>query len=165
MKKKLVAVVLVIVALCAAYLWYANRAPQQINRTVDELLEAVAHKNISLQTPAEVEKSLEKILAAEIQVLGLSQMSSKPLARSKIVQKVHTFHRLSSLCRFEEESRALKIAGKKAQAYRTTMVKVAAGPRFKSEERWHLSFDLEKSDRWRITTIRAQKASEASSGN
>lgn len=162
MKRSLVLIgLLLLVALSVGgYLWHRRQPASQINRTVDQLLDTVAYKKISLRDPAETRESLRKILAEEISLSGLPVLRDQKVSRDTFLGYVETFHSFTTLCEFSEIERQLRIEGREAQAYRTTTVIHASGPDSRTEQNWKLTFDLQKQDRWRITGVQASPMSE-----
>ena len=154
-------ILLVLVGLgVGGYLWHLNQPAPQINRTVDQLLDNVAHRKISLRNPAETRESLSEILAEEISLSGLPFLQDQKASRETFLGHVEKFHNFTTFCEFSEIERQLRIEGNKAQAYRTTTVIVATGPDSRTEQDWKLTFDLQRRDRWRITGVQASPLSE-----
>lgn len=157
MKRVLPAASLLVLFLGGAAFWHLNRPEVKINRAVDRLIEALEHKKVSLTAPADPRETLVDVLAAEIRIIGIPEVDSPVVTFEQFCEKVDTLHRLTSLCEFREQDRRVIIEGHQAQASRTTTLTVAAGPRFRMEQTRDLIFDLERSDRWRITAIRARE--------
>lgn len=155
MKRTLPILLLLILALGGGYFYYRQQPAQQINRTVDQLFETVAHKALSLRKPSDTREALEEIFAEEVTLKGLPMLPDQRVPRERLLKTVATLHELTTLCQFEESKRALTLKGETAQALRGTTVIVAWGPETRREQDWELVFTLEKQDRWRITAIRA----------
>jgi hypothetical protein len=157
MKRVLLAASLIVLVLGGVAFWHLNRPKVKINRAVDRLFETLGHKKVSLTAPTDPREALRDVLAAEIRIIGIPEVDSPVVTFEQFCEKVDTLHRLTSLCEFQEQDRRVIIEGHQAQASRTTTITAAAGPRFRMEQTRDLIFDLEKSDRWRITAIRARK--------
>lgn len=158
MKRILLAAILIGLTIGGATYWHFNRPEMEINRAVDRIFETLEHKKVSLTTPADPRESLRDVLADEIRIIGIPEVKSPVLTFDQFCEKVTTLHSLTSLCEFREQARGVIIEGDQAQASRTTTMTAAAGPRFRMEKTWELIFDLEKTDHWRITAIRAENA-------
>lgn len=160
MKKTIIISLVLALATAGGFFWYFQQAPQKINSTVDQLFEAIAHKKISLRKPSDVQESLREILADELTISGISQIREPTLTLKEFTTFVLNLHEFTSLCEFSEHDRSHQIAGNKAQVYCTTTIIVAAGPNTRTEQKQEFTFDLENTDRWRITAIRVIDSSE-----
>jgi hypothetical protein len=158
MKRPIFILLLIIIAAGSGTFWYLNQPAKKIDRAVDRLFDAVEHKKVSLSPPGDPRQVISEIFAERVSIIGIPKISNEPMAREKLAEKLKMFHELTTLCEFEESARQVKVVGDRAEASRTTTMTVAAGPRFRNEETWEVTFEFEKSDRWRITTIRAEKA-------
>lgn len=157
MKRPAILLISIVFALGGGGFWYLNQPAKKIDRAVDRLFDAIEHKKISLTPPGDPHQLISEIFTEKVTVSRIPQISDDPISREVLAEKLRTFHELTTLCEIKELTRSVKVNGSKAEAFRSTTVTVAAGPRFKSEEIWNLSFELEKTDRWRITTIKAKK--------
>ncbi|MGB0328188.1 MAG: hypothetical protein ACPGJR_11690 [Akkermansiaceae bacterium] len=157
MKRPAILLISIVLALGGGGFWYLNQPAKKIDRTVDRLFDAIEHKKISLTPPGDPRQLISGIFTEKVTVSGIPQISDDRISREVLAKKLKTFHELTTLCEIKELTRSVKVNGSKAEASRSTTMTVAAGPRFKSEETWNLTFELEKSDHWRIIAIQAKK--------
>jgi len=159
MKKAIVLGLVVALAILGGFIWHSRQPTQKINGTIDQLFDTVAHQKIFSPAAAEVKESLREVFADEVALSKIDRFPGGTLSFNEIFNSVRTFQNFTTLCEFAEIERSVAIVGDRAQAFRTTTVAIAAGPDSRTEQTYDFTFDLENTDRWRITAIRAQASS------
>lgn len=163
MKNRLVLILLAVALLGGGYLFYRSQDAQVIGRQVDQLLENVEHKKISLRKESDVRASLSEVLAKEVTLFGASPVPSGDFSEEEVTDKVLQFHAWTSLCEINESDRNIEIKGEEAQVTIVADVHVAVGKNIQRKERWTMMFKLAKSDTWRINGIKGIPSANATS--
>ncbi|YCM44453.1 hypothetical protein V2O64_00275 [Verrucomicrobiaceae bacterium 227] len=161
--KRILLLVIVLALLTGGYFVFRNQDKQQIGRQVDQLIENIEHKKISLRKPSDVKTSLEAILADEIEFFGAPPVPSGTHSPDDVIDKLATFHGFTTLCEIEEKSRDIEINGDEARVTIEAEVHVAIGKNLQKRENWTMMFQLKKSDVWRISGIKGTPPGNASS--
>jgi len=161
--KRLLLPALVLALLVGGYFFYRNQDEQQISRQIDQLIENIEHKKISLRKPSDVKKAVEEVLADEIEFYGAFPVPSGTHTPEDVIDKLGTLHGLTTLCEIEESSREIEIKGNKATVTVEAEIHVAVGKNIQRRENWTMMFELEKSDIWRISGIKGIPPGNASS--
>ncbi len=156
-KRFFLLLLLILVMPIGGYLWYRQTPEQQIGRTIDQFLENVEHRKISIRSQDDVHKALAEVLAPKINLQGKFPIPTEEMTMEEIFEKIDLFHGMTSLCEMTEIERSIQIVGSKAQVYHSTDILVAAGKNNQDEQTWDLIIDLEKKEDWRITGIRGSK--------
>ena len=157
MKKRLFLIILLLLIPLGGYLWHHQQPEQQIGRTIEQFFEHVEHRKVSIRQPDDVSTAFQESLADKIIFQGASPIPDEELTVKEAINRVGQLHALTTLVEITEMSRTLKVIGSKAQAYLSIKILAAAGKNYKIEQAWELVFDLEESDKWRITGIRGRE--------
>lgn len=157
MKRIILLIALIIIVPVGGYLWHRQQPEQQINRAVDQFLENVEHRKISIRNKQDVHSELKEVLADKIDFQGNWPIPTDPLTIDETLAKIDQFHVVTSLCEITISERELQIIGSKAQVYLTTQVHVAAGKKNQVKQNWEFTVDLEEGDDWRITGFRGKE--------
>ncbi len=157
MKKIIVLVVLIVLASIGGFLWLRQQPEQQVGHAVDQFLEHVEHRKISIRSKEDVHKALREVLADKIEFHGAWPIPTDDMTLAETLEKIDQFQGLTTLCEITVSEREIQIIGSKAQVYLTTEIHVAAGKNNQGIENWELIFDLEKNDDWRITGLQGKK--------
>lgn len=145
------------------YYLYRNQDQQLISRQVDQLIENIEHKKISLRKPSDVEFAVKAVLSDKIECYGAFPVPSGTHTTAEVIEKISEFHAWTSLCEMDESNRKIEVNGDRAKVTLEAEVHVALGKNIQRRENWTLMFELQKMDVWRITGIKGIPPGNASS--
>jgi len=160
MKKRIAPILLIFLIFLVpvgGYLWHRQKPEQKIGRAVDQFLEHVEHRKISIRKPDDLKNAFTEVLSDKVQLQGASPIPNEEMTLEEVIEKVSAFQAITTLCEITESERTIKVIGSKAQVYLTAEIYAASGKKYKGREIWKLIFDLELSDSWRITGLRGTK--------
>lgn len=154
MKRILILAALAIVLLGGGYYYYRNQDQQLINRQVDVLIENIEHKKISLRKPSDVEKAIREVMTDQVLFHGSFPVPRGELSVDDVLERLSTFHGLTTSCEIRESDRKVLIKENEAQVTIDAEIAVAAGKNLSRKEKWTMVFTLSKSDVWRISGVK-----------
>ena len=155
MKKIIIALILLVSV--GGYLWHSQQPEHQIGKVVDQFLEHVEHRKISIRNKEDVHNALGKILADTIEFHGVSPIPTNHMTLEQTLDKIDQFQALTTLCEITVSERMIQIIESKAQVHLTTEIHVAVGKNNQVKQNWELILDLKEKDDWRITGLRGKR--------
>lgn len=163
MKNRIVLIALAVILLGSGYLYYRNQDRQVIGRQVDQLIENIEHKKISLRKESDVREAVLEVLAPDVEFFGSTPVPSGMKSQEQVLEEIFKLHNWTSLCEIKESDRNIEIHGNEAQVTLVAEVHVAIGKNIQRREDWTLLFKLTKSDTWRIDGIKGIPSAGATS--
>ena len=161
MKTRIAIISLIIVAVIGGFVWHYNQPNQRINRTIDQFIGALEYNSSNLRSREDVHKAIQASTVAPI-TLKVSELPfnleiPREMSVESLCNRVDQLHAITVRRKFTKREEDLQLMGNKAQLTRIDEITMTTPLRESKSELWELIFDLELTERWKITAIRARR--------
>ena len=163
MPKPITFAVLVILIAFGGFYWWKSQDPQVVNHKVDQLIEVLEYRKLSLDNREERHEKMREVMADQISFEGSAPVPTGEITIDELLEKLDLLQSFATRVDVIESERIVNIDGDSAKVTVLWDIDAAVGKQFKTRETWTLIFDLEKGPDWRIYQIKAlsQKPSAA----
>ena len=161
MKTRIAIISLIIVAVIGGFVWHYNQPNQRINRTIDQFIGALEYNSSNLRSREDVHEAVQASTAEPI-TLKVSELPfnleiPREMSVEGLCKRVDHLHAMTVTRGFTKREEDLQLMGNKAQLTRIDEITMTTPLRESKSELWELIFDLELTERWRITALRARR--------
>ncbi|MDC0271869.1 hypothetical protein OAK34_02000 [Akkermansiaceae bacterium] len=161
MKTRIAIISLIIVAVIVGFVWHYNQPNQRINRTIDQFIGALEYNSSNLRSREDVHKAIQastvEPITLKVSELPFNLEIPREMSLESLCNRVDQLHSITVRRKFTKREEDLQLVGNKAQLTRIDEITMTTPLRESKSELWELIFDLELTERWKITAIRAKK--------
>ncbi|MDA7860195.1 hypothetical protein N9073_01865 [Akkermansiaceae bacterium] len=161
MKTRIAIISLIIVAVIGGFVWHYNQPNQRINRTIDQFIGALEYNSSNLRSREDVHKAIQastvEPITLKVSELPFNLEIPREMSVESLCNRVDRLHAITVRRKFTKREEDLQLMGNKAQLTRIDEITMTTPLRESKSELWELIFDLELTERWKITAIRARR--------